>query len=230
MTATELRKADEAAEFLDGYYRELVRRKTHRPGDDLLSALIGVRDGDDKLSFDELVQMCHMIVAAGSETTTYFLTNGIPLFAEHPDQADRVRADPSLLDAAIDEVLRYDPPAHMVPRTTSEAVRIGGVELPAGARIMALIAAANRDPATFTDPDTFDVTRRQGPSISFGAGIHVCPGWRLARLQAEVVFPVVLHRLDGLEIAAALRHRARVAFPQVEELQVRFRSYRTEAA
>ncbi|SNQ48491.1 Cytochrome P450 [Frankia canadensis] len=229
MTATELRRADEAAEFLDGYYGELVRQKTRQPGDDLLSALIGVRDGDDKLSFDELVQMCHMIVAAGSETTTYFLTNGIRLFAEHPDQADRVRADPSLLDPAIDEVLRYDPPAHMVPRTTSEAVRIGGVELPAGARIMALIAAANRDPAKFTDPDAFDVTRRQGPSISFGAGIHVCPGWRLARLQAEVVFPVVLHRLDGLEIAAPLRHRARVAFPQVEELRVRFRGYRTEA-
>jgi cytochrome P450 len=160
------------------------------------------------------------MVAAGSETTTFFLTNGIRLFIEHPDQASRLRAEPGLLSQAIDEVLRMEPPAHMVPRTTTEAETIGGVDVPAGSRLMMLLAAANRDPEHFTDPDRFDITRKQSAPLSFAAGIHACPGWRLARLQAEVVFPAVLG-FAGLEIAEPLRHRARVAGPQLEALHVR---------
>nr|WP_239074238.1 cytochrome P450 [Streptomyces sp. SID10853] len=229
MTASELTQADEAAEFLDEYYAELVRRKYRRRGDDLLSALIDTEDEGERLTFDELVQMCHMIVAAGSETTTYFLANGIRLFARHPEQADLVRRDPGLLGRAIDEVLRYDPPAHMVPRTISETVEVGGVKIPEGSRLMVMLAAANRDPAHFTDPDTFDVTREQSGPMSFGVGIHGCPGWRLARLQAEVVFPALLGRFSGIEITEPLRHRPRVAFPQVESLNVRFHTSPGEA-
>lgn len=223
MTAADLRQADDAADFLDDYYGDLVRRKQHHRGDDLLSALIDTEDEGERLSFAELVQMCHMIIAAGSETTTYFLTNGIRLFCEHPDQADLVRADPGLLGRAIDEVLRFDPPAHMVPRTTNETVEIGGVAVPGGARLMAMIAAANRDPTRFRDPDTFDVTRDEGPSISFGAGIHSCAGWRLARMQAEAVFPAVLGRFAELTVTRPPRPRPRVAFPQVEALHVGLR-------
>lgn len=229
MTASELRKADEAAEFLDEYYGELVRQKYRQRGDDLLSALIDTEDDGERLNFAELVQMCHMIIAAGSETTTYFLTNGIRLFIEHPDQADLVRADPTLLSQAIDEVLRFDPPAHMIPRTMSEPMEVGGVRIPEGSRLMVLIAAANRDPAHFTDPDRFDVTRKESPPISFGAGIHGCPGWRLAKLQAEVVFPAILRRFSRLEIREPLRHRTRVAFPQVEALHIRFSNRTGEA-
>ncbi|MFF3542099.1 cytochrome P450 [Streptomyces platensis] len=222
MTESELRKADEAALLLDEFYDRLVREKYRKRGEDLLSALIDTEDEGERLTHDELVQMCHMIIAAGSETTTFFLNNGIRLFIENPGQADLVRADPGLLDRAIDEVLRFDPPAHMVPRTTSEPVEVGGVEIPQGARVMVLIAAANRDPAHFTDPDAFSVTRQESPPISFGAGIHGCPGWRLARLQAEVVFPAILRQFPGLELAQPLRHRPRVAFPQVEAMHVRF--------
>ncbi|WP_370964531.1 cytochrome P450 [Amycolatopsis sp. cg9] len=221
MTASELRAADRAADFLDDYYGDLVTRKHRSRGDDLLSALIDTDDEDARLSRAELVQMCHMIIAAGSETTTFFLTNGIRLFIENPDQADLVRGDPALVGPAIDEVLRMDPPAHMVPRTTDETTVIGGVAIPAGARLMVLIAGANRDPAHFTDPDRFDVTRAESGPISFGAGIHACPGWRLAKLQAEVVFPEVLRRFPRLELAEPLRHRPRVAFPQVEAMAVR---------
>jgi cytochrome P450 len=229
MTASELRKADKAAEFLDDYYGALVRQKQRQRGDDLLSALIDTEDEGERLSFAELVQMCHMIIAAGSETTTYFLTNGIRLFIENPDQADLVRSDPTLLSQAIDEVLRYDPPAHMIPRTMSETVEVGGVRIPEGSRLMVLIAAANRDPAHFTDPERFDVTRKESAPISFGAGIHVCPGWRLAKLQAEVIFPAILDRFADLEITEPLRHRTRVAFPQVEALRIRFRGQAGEA-
>lgn len=221
MTATDLRMADQGAQALDDYFSELVRRKRREPGDDLLSNLIQVEDEDDRLDDEELVGICNMLIAAGSETATHFLNNGIRLFIEHPDQADLVRADPSLLNSAIEEVLRFDPPVHILPRTVSEPLDLGGVHIPEGSRLMLLIAAANRDPARYTDPDRFDVTRDEGPSISFGAGIHGCPGWRLAKLQAEVVFRTLLERFPNLEIAEPPRPQPRVTLPGLESLQIR---------
>jgi cytochrome P450 len=224
MTASELRTADGAAVFLDDYFGDLVRQKQRKRADGLLSALIDTVDEEGKrLDFSELVQMCYMIIAAGSETTTYFMTNGIRLFIEHPDQADLLRNDPEVLGQAVTEVLRYEPSAHMIPRTTTGPVRLGDVEIPEGARVMVLIAAANRDPEHFTDPDKFDVTRKESSPMAYGLGIHFCLGWRLANLQAEVVFPAMLNRFTDLEITEPLRHRARVAFPQVEALPIRFR-------
>jgi cytochrome P450 len=229
MTASELRTADQAAKFLDDYFGELVRQKTRQRGTDLISAMIDTEEEGQRLDFGELVQMCHMILAAGSETTTFFLTNGIRLFAEHPEQADRVRADPALLPQAMEEVLRFAPSAHMIPRTTSDAVEVGGTTIPKGSRVMVLIAAANRDPARFTDPERFDVTRKEGAPMSYGLGTHYCIGWRLANLQAEVVFPAMLSRFPGFEITEPLRHRARVAFPQLETLRIRVRKQPGEA-
>jgi cytochrome P450 len=221
MTASELRAADQAAVYLDDYFSDLVDRRRRQPGDDLLSALISTEDDGDRLDHAELVQMCHMIIAAGSETATFFLNNGIRLFIEHPDQADLVRADPGLLNRAIEEILRFDPPVHMLPRTTNEPVELGGVTIPPGARLMTLIAAANRDPAHFTEPDRFDVNRDESAPISFGAGIHACPGWRLAKLQGEIVFSAVLRRFPHMEIAEPPRHRPRVTLPQVDALHIR---------
>jgi cytochrome P450 len=223
MTASELRTADQAAVFLDDYFGELVRERQRERQDDLLSALIDAVDEDgERLTFNELVQMCHMIIAAGSETTTFFMTNGIRLFIEHADQADLVRNDPGLISQAINEVLRYAPSAHMIPRTTTGPVRLGDVEIPAGSRVMVWIAAANRDPEHFPDPDRFDVTRKGTAPMAYGMGIHFCLGWRMANLQAEVVFPAMLTRFTGMEITEPLRHRARVAFPQLEALPIRF--------
>ena len=223
MTASELRTANEAARSLDDYFGELVRARQRERGDDLLSALIDTSDEGSRLSFDELVQMCHMIIAAGSETTTFFLTNGVHQFITHPDQADLVRADLSLLSGAIDEVLRYAPAAHMIPRTTTSPVDVGGVTIPENARVMVMIAAANRDPARFPDPDRFDVTRTGTALLSYGLGTHFCLGWRLANLQAEVVFGALLTRYADLTLAESPRPRTRVAFPQVENLRIRFR-------
>lgn len=230
MTASELRTADKAGKFLDDFFGELVREKQRQRGDDLLSAVIDTEDEGERLDFDELVQMCHMIIAAGSETTTFFMTNGIRLFAEHPDQADLVRARPELIGQAMEEVLRYAPSAHMIPRTTNETVEVDGVQIPKGSRVMVLIAAANRDPAHFTDPERFDVTRKESAPMSYGLGIHFCLGWRLANLQAEVVFPAILGRFCGLEITEPPVLRARVAFPQVEALRIRFRNQGGDAS
>ncbi|KWV34061.1 cytochrome P450 [Micromonospora rifamycinica] len=223
MTASELQTADRAAVFLDDYFGELVRQRQHRRGNDLLSTMIDATDDDGaRLTFNQLVQMCHMIIAAGSETTTFFLTNGLRLFIEHPDQAALLRDDPGLLDQAREEILRHAPSAHMIPRTTTGPVSVGGVEIPAGARVSVLIAAANRDPARFPDPDRFDITRTGTSAMAYGLGAHFCLGWRLANLQAEVVFPALLHRFTGFAITEPLRPRARVAFPQIEGLPIRF--------
>jgi cytochrome P450 len=225
MTASELRTADKAAVFLDDYFGDLVRQRQQKRENDLLSAMIDTVDDDGgRLTFNQLVQMCHMIIAAGSETTTYFLTNGLRLFIEHPDQADLLRDKPELLDQAREEVLRHAPSAHMIPRTTTGPVRLGDVEIPTGARVSVLIAAANRDPERFTDPDRFDITRTDSSPMSYGLGIHFCLGWRLANLQAEIVFPAMLKRFSDLEITGPLRPRARVAFPQLEGLPIRFRT------
>lgn len=221
MTALELRVADEGARFLDDYFGDLVNQRKRQRRDDLLSALIDTDDGGGRLDDLELAGICHMLIAAGSETATHFLNNGIRLFIEHPDQADLVRSDPELLNRAIEEVLRFDPPVHILPRTVSEPLEVGGVRIPVGSRLMLLIAAANRDPARFTNPDKFDVTRDEGGSISFGAGIHGCPGWRLAKLQAEVVFSTLLRRFPDLEIAEPPRPQPRVTLPGLEALHVR---------
>lgn len=223
MTASELRTANKAAASLDDYFGSLVRARQRCRTDDLLSALIDAEDEDGRLEFEELVQLCHMIIAAGSDTTTFFLTNGVHQFINHPDQADLVRADLSLLGGAIDEVLRYAPAAHMIPRTTTAPVDVGGVTIPANARVMVMIAAANRDPARFPDPDRFDVTRTGSALMSYGLGQHFCLGWRLANLQAEVAFRVVLTRYADLTLLAVPRPRTRVAVPQVEDLRIGFR-------
>ncbi|GAA3191984.1 cytochrome P450 [Actinocorallia longicatena] len=224
MTASELHTADQAALYLDDYFGDLVRQRQAERKDDLLSALIdAVDDEGGRLDFNELVQMCHMIIAAGSETTTFFMTNGLQLFTENPDQAALLRDDPGLLGQAVTEVLRYAPSAHMIPRTTTAPVRLGNVEIPAGARVMVLIAAANRDPEHFPDPDRFDITRTGGSPMAYGLGIHFCLGWRLANLQAEIVFAAMLNRFTGLEITEPVRPRTRVAFPQIEALHLRFR-------
>lgn len=223
MTAQELRTADQAAVYLDEYFGDLVRQRQARREDDLLSALIDAVDEDGaKLTFFELVQMCHMIIAAGSETTTFFLTNGIRLFIENPDQADLLRNDPGLLPQAVTEVLRYSPSAHMIPRTTTAPIRLGETEIPENARVTVWIAAANRDPEHFPDPDRFDITRKDSAPIAYGLGIHFCLGWRLANLQGEIVFPAMLNRFANLEITQPLHNRPRVAFPQVESLPIRF--------
>jgi cytochrome P450 len=223
MTASELRTADRAAVFLDDYFGDLVRQRQRKRENDLLSTMIDAEDGGERLSFNELVQMCHMIMAAGSETTTFFMTNGIRLFIEHPDQAELLRTNPHLLDQAREEVLRFAPSAHMIPRTTTGPVRLGDVEIPAGARVSVLIAAANRDPERFPDPDRFDITRKDTAPMAYGLGTHFCLGWRLANLQAEIVFPAMLNRFTDFEITEPLRSRARVAFPQIESLPIRFR-------
>jgi cytochrome P450 len=182
------------------YFRELIATRRREPRDDLLSALIAAEEEGDKLSEDELVSTCIFLLAAGHETTVNLLGNGTLAFLRHPAELAKLRADPSLARGAGGEVLRYDPPVQYAPRIAMEDVAIDGVTIGRGEQAVVLIGAANRDPAAFTDPDRFDITRGESRHLAFGLGIHFCLGAPLARLQGEVAFATMARRLHGLRL------------------------------
>ncbi|WP_324275390.1 cytochrome P450 [Blastococcus brunescens] len=173
--------AERAADEFVAYLRELAADRRTNLGDDLVSHLVSVRDAEgDRLTEDELVTTCILLLNAGHEATVNVSGNGLLALLEHPDQLRRLRADPGLLPTAIEELMRFDSPLQLFERTATEDVEIGGITVARGQRIAALLGSANHDPAVFGDPETLDVGRSDNPHISFGAGVHFCIGarWR----------------------------------------------------
>jgi cytochrome P450 len=175
------------------------RRRTRR--DDLMSALIDARIDGEALTQEELLGFCFVLVVAGNDTTTNLIANGAVLLAEHPDQRGALVQDPSLLDGAIEEMLRYESPAQALPRRLTRDVTLHGRTLPEGANLFLLWGSANRDEREFEQPDRFDVRRRIKRHLAFGQGIHFCLGKSLARLEARVAFEELLARAPGYELA-----------------------------
>ncbi len=188
-------------EFTD-YLRDLAARRRAEPRDDLLSHLVAVRDGTDRLSGDELVASAILLLNAGHEASVNALGGGLVALLRHPAQYARLRADRGLIPTAAEEMIRYDPPLHMFVRTAAADVALSGVVVPAGAEVAALLGAANRDPAVFTDPDSFDVGRDPNPHVGFGAGLHFCLGAPLARLELRIALAALLDHAPGLALAA----------------------------
>lgn len=188
------RLGDDAMTSFNAYVGEMIveRRRTRR--DDLLTALIEAEEAGDRLSHDELVALVVQLVFAGHETTQNLLGNGIYRLLEHPDQLALLRAEPDRIPAAVEEMLRYDPPILFTSRVTARATVLGGVEIAADELVMLNLSAANRDPRRFRDPARFDVTRTDVRHLSFGHGLHYCLGANLARLEAVVAFSTLLRR------------------------------------
>jgi cytochrome P450 len=161
-----------------------------------------------------------VLLVAGFETTTNLLGNGLVVLLGHPEAAAALRADPGLVPAYVEELLRYDSPVQLTTRTSTAPVRCGGLDLPAGSTALLLLGAANRDPRRFTDPERFDPTREQAHPLSFGAGPHYCLGAGLARLEAQLAFPLLLRRLPELALAGPPRHRTRLTLRGYESLLV----------
>ena len=190
-----------AAEYV-AYVRSLIAYRRRHPGDDLLSSLIGIRDADgSRLSEDELVATAVLLQMAGHEASVNVVGNGVLALLRHPDQLARLRADPSLLESAVEELIRYDSPLQLFERTAKQDVPVAGVTVRAGQKIAALLGAANRDPAVFADPDRLDVGRAVNPHLGFGAGIHYCLGAPLARVELQVSLATLLARFGRLELA-----------------------------
>ncbi|HKS49003.1 MAG TPA: cytochrome P450 [Amycolatopsis sp.] len=183
------------------YLTALVGQKRQVPTEDLLSDLVHVSEEGDSLSDAELLPMAFLLLVAGHETTVNLIGNSVLSLLNHPDQLAKLRADPSLLPNAIEEVLRFDGPVNIATlRFTTEPVRVGEVEIPAGQFVMASLMAANRDGDRFPDADRLDITRQPGGHLAFGHGIHYCVGAPLARLEAEVALDGLLRRFDTLAL------------------------------
>jgi cytochrome P450 len=189
-----------AAEFAE-YMRGLADARRASPREDLVSHLVAAEDGGQRLSGDELVASAILLLNAGHEASVNAFGNGVVALLAHPDQLARVRADEALVEPAIEEMLRYDSPLQLFERTAREDVAVGGVTVPAGRKIAALLGAANRDPAEFEAADTFDVGRRPNRHIAFGAGLHHCLGAPLARMELQISLPTLLRRCPRLELA-----------------------------
>ncbi|MEU6823465.1 cytochrome P450 [Streptomyces atriruber] len=203
VVASPTQEAERAAfEELAAYLAELVENKrSSAPGGDLLSALIrttGDEDGD-RLSTSELRAMAFVLLIAGHETTVNLLANAVHALFTHPDQLAALRADMSLLDGAIEEALRYEGPVESATyRFATEPTELGGVVIPTGSVVRIGLAAADRDPARFPDPDRFDIRRAPQGHMAFGHGLHHCLGAPLARVEAKIALGSLLERCPGL--------------------------------
>ncbi|MET8571507.1 cytochrome P450 [Streptomyces sp. NPDC004783] len=227
-TDPEVRTA--AAASMARYLEELLADKRQRPGDDLMSALIHSADGDgDRLSPDELRGMAWLLLVAGHETTVNLISNGVLALLTHPGQLAALRADPTLVDSAVEEVLRYDGPVETPTyRFTTEPLTIGDTVIPGGGElVLVALADADRDPARFPDPDRFDITRDARGHVAFGHGIHYCLGAPLARLEARIAFRTLLERCENLALdihPAAIAWRPGLMIRGPQRLPVRFTS------
>lgn len=190
----------EAIRAMGAYLGELIRDKGRSPGDDLLSALIAARDEeDDALSPDELVGMAFLLLVAGHETTVNLISNGVRALLDHPDQLAALRADPGLLDGAVEEMLRYDGPVETATfRFARERVEIGSRTIETGDPVLISLAGSDRDPARYPEPDRFDIRRDTRGHLAFGHGIHFCMGAPLARMEGRIAIRTLLERCPGL--------------------------------
>lgn len=203
-----------------GYLRELARQRRSDPGEDLISALAQVADEGDRLTEDELVGTCVLLLNAGHEATVNVTTNGWWALLRNPDQLDLLRAQPDLLPGALEELMRYDTPLQMFERWVLEDVELHGRTLRRGTEIALLFGSANHDPARFADPERLDLTRTENPHISFGAGIHFCLGAPLARMELTASFGEVLRRVPGLAVAEEPRWAPGYIIRGLEQLLV----------
>ncbi len=195
------RRSGASRHALSGYFRELIAECRASPRDDLLSALIAAEEAGDKLSENELLATCTLLLVAGHETTVNLIGNGTLALLRHPDQLRRLRENPALIASAVEELLRYDGPVQRTARMGNADATIGGRTISQGEMVMPFIGAADRDPAQFPDPDRLDITRSDNRHIAFGWGIHFCLGAPLARVEGQIAINTLVQRLPKLALA-----------------------------
>lgn len=195
-------RARNGAERLASFFRALIAERRAAPGDDFVSRMIAARDDEGRLSEDELVATCMLVLFAGHETTTHLLGNALHALLDHPDQLQRLRDQPALIDSAVEEFLRYDGPSNAIARVVKVDHHIEGRLLKAGDRVFGFANAANRDPRAFTDPQRLDIARTPNRHVTFGFGAHFCMGAPLARLEAKRCIGRLVQRFARIERAA----------------------------
>ncbi|MFD7226572.1 cytochrome P450 [Streptomyces sp. NPDC059881] len=213
-------RAVRASLEFSAYLRELIADRRKEPGQDLISALIAAYDEGDRLSEQEMVSTCVLLLNAGHEATVNTTANGWWTLFRHPEQLAALRADPALLPTAVEELMRYDTPLQLFERWVLDDIEIGGTVVPRGSEVALLFGSANRDPARFARPDVLDLARPDNPHITFGAGIHYCLGAPLARVELAAVFGELLRQAPSMRLASEPQWGPGFVIRGVRELRV----------
>lgn len=222
--STHLEPLRKTAVQMQQYFQAFLARRRAEPRDDLTSALLAAEEHGDRLSAVELTSMVFLLLVAGHETTVNLITNGVWALLQHPDQLERLRTEPALLESAVEEMLRYcGPVRHTTSRFALQDTEFLGQTIPAGEMIMASLLSANHDPEQFAEPGRFDIARTPNRHLSFGSGVHFCLGAPLSRLEAQIAIPLLLERLPRLRLAvepSTLRWRSGLLIHGLEQLPV----------
>ena len=193
--------AEAATREMVEFFRALIAARRAAPADDLLSALVAVQDEGDRLSEDELLATCILLLFAGHETTTNHIANALLALIRFPEQMRLLRERPELAASAVEELLRYDGPSGAQVRIVARERELHGKTLRPGERVFLMLNAANRDPRAYPDPDRLNLQRDGVPHLTFGFGAHICLGFPLARLEGQISLPAVLRRWRSIELA-----------------------------
>jgi cytochrome P450 len=206
LSADKYSRANAAIREMNSYFGDLVEARRRNPAEDVASAMVAAQERGNFLSRDELVAACVLLLFAGHETTTHLIGNGLLALLRHPEQMRQLREgrhNDALVANAVEEMLRWDGPSLAQVRVVAADYELDGRVMKAGERVFQMLAAANRDPGTFAEPDRFDISRSDSNRhLTFGFGIHFCLGAPLARLEGQVAFPILLERLRDIALAA----------------------------
>ncbi|KAK1180503.1 cytochrome P450 [Streptomyces sp. NBS 14/10] len=215
------RRAVRASVEFSAYLRELIAARRRAPGEDLISGLVAAYDEGDRLTEQEMISTCVLLLNAGHEATVNSTGNGWLALFRHPDQLALLRSAPgALLPTAVDELLRYDTPLQLFERWVLDDIEVGGTVIPRGSEVALLFGSANRDPERFPDPDRLDLSRTDNAHFTFGGGIHYCLGAPLARLELAASFGALLRRAPGLRLVAEPRWNPGFVIRGLRELLV----------
>ncbi len=213
--------AERASADFVSYLRELVALRRRQPAEDLVSSLIAETDADGaRLSEDELVTTCTLLLNAGHEASVNVVGNGVTALLTNPAQLAALRADAERVATGVEELIRFDAPLQLFERTAVRDTEIDGITVPAGEKVAALLGAANRDPAVFERPDQLDVSRVDNPHLGFGAGIHFCVGAPLARVELQASLHTLLQRFPRLALHETPQRRPEFVLRGVQSLPV----------
>jgi cytochrome P450 len=223
LAPVELRERAFAAQReLAGYFTRLIEQRSRELGDDMLSTMIRAADDGDRLSSVELLVQSSGLLVAGFETTIGLIGNGVRQLILHPEELERLRENPDLIDSCVEECLRFDGPVMGSQRVLQADIEIGGVRIPRDAVAFASLSAANRDPRQFEGPDRFDIGRDPNDHVSFGGGVHFCLGAHLARVETRAAIGGLVRRFSNLKLASAQPEWGRSLFRVLGRLPIRF--------
>lgn len=222
-TPEAMERAALSLEELTSYLTELSAARRLEPRGDILSALLSAVEHGERLTQEELVANVTILLSAGHETTSNLIGNGLLALLNNPDQMQKLREKPKLAASAVEEMMRYDNPVQIAYRSAAEDVEIGGKCIQKGQLVNSILAAGNRDPERYSEPDRFNVTRAEGRHLGFGLGIHFCIGAPLVRLEARIAFNTILRRFPELHLGTErLEWQEHPIFRGVKSLPVKF--------